>query len=178
MLIKFLRNLQSKPKNVRNNYAFGIATSFTGLVALVWFMGTVNQSALTGAEVTVNEEGTLFSNLIKQSKEQLANLKSVTKTEDNDSSAGDDSVRTEEDTRNPLNITLSQEDISTANENNPVVSQGYVATNIINSQGTTTINTFFGTTEPTYREVQIATTSSTSTKNQAIESTTTSGVGI
>lgn len=163
--MQFLYNLQKKPKFVRKNYALAFASTFTGVVALFWFLGTVNQNTLTGAEMAVSEENTPFSNLIKQSKEQLANVGESLgdgEVEENESEITNNNV-------NPLNISLSEEDIDIAKQNEPDPNRVYISTSTMKND-----NSLFGNNERVYQEVMIATTSSTSTRIKVDERATTS----
>ena len=163
--MQFIYDLQNKPKHVRNSYALAFASTFTGIVALVWFMNTASQGFLTSAELKINEGDTPFSNLLKQSKEQLANITGSIKEEKNESE--------KQENENPLNIALSEEDLEIAKQNQPDPTQVYISTSTTQNS-----NSLFGNTERVYREVMVATTSSSSTssstKNTVDESATTS----
>lgn len=160
--MQFLYNLQKKPKHVRNNYALALASTFTGMVALFWFVGTASQVSLSGSEVASNEERSPFSNLIKQSKEQLANVSGyLNKDEVKETEMSKENI-------NPLNITLNQEDIDIAKQNEPDPNQVYISTTTLKNDSSLFDN------KRTYREVMIATTSSSSTVNTVDESATTS----
>lgn len=155
--MQFFRNLQRKPKNVRINYAMIFASTFTGLVAIVWFMGTVNQGSLSMEQMAeVKEDSTPFANLFKQSKEQLANLKDSVQQDQGLESVENSAEEIKATNTNPMNITLSEEEIANLNKNQASSSSDY------NYISTTTMNS----NQPIYREVMIATTSSSSTKNQ------------
>lgn len=163
--MQFLYDLQNKPKHIRNGYALALASTFTGIVALVWFVGTASQGFLTSAELKISEGDTPFSNLIKQSKEQLANISGSTNKEEDKSEA--------QTGENPLNIALSEEDLEIAKQNQPDPTQVYISTSTIQNNN----NSLFGNSERVYREVMVATTSSSSassTKNAVDESATTS----
>lgn len=156
--MQFFRNLQRKPKNVRNHYAFALASTFTGVVALVWFVSTASQiSQSSNGEMASNDNGeSPFSNLIKQSKEQLANLKGSADDSGTEKKETEQSVDGIATNTNPMNITLSEEEISNlrANQASSSLHYNYISTTTINSN------------QPIYQEVMIATTSSSSTKNQ------------
>ncbi len=150
MLIRFFRHIRRQPKKVRNNYALGIAMTFTGIVALVWIVNTLNQGIVPEGELATNKESIPFSNLFKQTKEQFANLKEAEKSEDQNAETAT-STPTE---ANTFDLTLSQENIDALKQG-----QG-------TSSATTTNNYGFGTSStssrPIYQEVRIATTSSQS----------------
>lgn len=150
-MIKFIRELQRKPRHVKNNFAFAFASVFTGVVAMVWFYGVVNQNTTLSSETIMNEQTAPFSNLFKQSKEQLANISNSLKLEKG-TEVSEDSPEIES---NPMNITLSQEEIEKAKQNQPNEGQVYIASSTINNE-----NSLFKDPKPTYREIQIATTSS------------------
>ncbi len=162
--MQFFRNLQRKPKNVRQNYALAFSVAFTGVVASVWLMGMVTQSSFSGGKVVeAGEASTPFSNLFKQSKEQLANLKDSMKQQQTDVSTGSTTEEIDATNTNPMNITLSQEDIVSANGQQASSSYNYISTST---------NSFES--KPSSREVMIATTSSSSTKKQLEGSASTS----
>jgi len=156
--MQFFRNLQRKPKNVRNRYAFALASTFTGVVALVWFVSTASQiSQSNNGEMASNDNGeSPFSNLIKQSKEQLANLKGSADDSGTKKIETEQSVDGVATNTNPMNITLSEEEIANlrANQASPSSDYNYISTTTMNSN------------QPIYQEIMIATTSSSSTKNQ------------
>lgn len=74
--MKILRYLYSKPKTVRDQYAFMAALLFTSMIAGVWGVtGVVSgRYSLTQAEEQKNEEESspFFSTLVSQVKKQLA----------------------------------------------------------------------------------------------------------
>lgn len=74
---KFFQNIRKKPKAVRDNYAFGIAGSFTLVVVIIWVMARPTSGLLDGGNVANKdkEANSPFSTLIKESKAQLASLK-------------------------------------------------------------------------------------------------------
>lgn len=155
MITKLLKHLYRQPKNVRNNYAFGIATVFTGVVALVWLVSSPKQDFIP---LNISEGKTPFSNLLKQSKEQLASLKSAV-SESTEGVLNDQETKTEV-TGNASSIILSEEDIGIINENNqlaPATSSDNqnqdVETNPNNDTGSATSS------QSIYQEVQIITTS-------------------
>ncbi len=155
MITKLLKHLYRQPKNVRNNYAFGIATVFTGVVALVWLIGSPKQDFIP---LNISEGKTPFSNLLKQSKEQLASLKSAV-SESTEGVLNDQETKTEV-TGNASSIILSEEDIGIINKNNqlaPATSSDNqnqdVETNPNNDTGSATSS------QSIYQEVQIITTS-------------------
>jgi hypothetical protein len=72
---KFFQYIRRQPKSSRDNYAFGIAITFTALVLMVWvvarpsgenFVGVVSDEALNTSP---------FATLIKETKEKFAGVK-------------------------------------------------------------------------------------------------------
>jgi hypothetical protein len=70
---KFLRNIRQKPKAVREQYAFWMASGLTSVVAVVWVTTLINspfESNETPDEVTVVEPSTL-SNFMDVAQNQI-----------------------------------------------------------------------------------------------------------
>ncbi|MBP6924039.1 MAG: hypothetical protein KBC62_00160 [Candidatus Pacebacteria bacterium] len=66
--------LRKKPKHVRDNVAFGVASGFTFMVAIAWFLvGFGGESK--SPEITTEETNGAFSTLLKQIQEQVATVK-------------------------------------------------------------------------------------------------------
>ena len=127
-------------------------------------MGMVTQDSFAGGEVVeASEAGAPFANLFKQSKEQLANLKGSFQQDSVASSSGSTTEEIDATNTNPMNITLSQEEIVLLKDQQ--ASSSY-------SLHSTSTNSFGN--KPSSREVMIATTSSSSTKKQLDGSTSTS----
>lgn len=59
-----------QPKGVRNNYALGLAGTFTGIVALIWVVTKAGSVPLPVD--AVENAPSAFSTLIKETKEQAA----------------------------------------------------------------------------------------------------------
>lgn len=78
-LIKFLKQIRQKPKEVRSRYAFVFASVFTGIVALVWVMVVLpNKQILNNSKMTQENSTTSFwGDLFSQSKNQLASAIAV-----------------------------------------------------------------------------------------------------
>ena len=73
MIKKFLRNIRQKPKAVREQYAFWMASGLTSVVAVVWVTTLINspfESNETPDEVTVVEPSTL-SNFMDVAQNQI-----------------------------------------------------------------------------------------------------------
>ena len=82
MLFQFLDNLRQKPKQVRNQYAFGFALCSTVIIAGVWSLSLPSRFANLGNTAAVgNASSTVstvpFSGLFNQLKEQFAGAKEV-----------------------------------------------------------------------------------------------------
>ena len=97
----FLRNIRSKPKSVRNQYALGISLTFTGLVAAVWLFTGMNLDDNTVANVE-KSDASPFGNLTKQIKEQWATARESL-TEEATTTASTTIVE------DPLNLTITSE---------------------------------------------------------------------
>lgn len=97
----FLRNIRSKPKSVRNQYALGISLTFTGLVAAAWLFTGMNLDEATVANVETNDTSP-FGNLTNQIKEQWATARESL-TEEATSTASTTVVE------DPLSLTITPE---------------------------------------------------------------------
>ena len=163
--MKFLYNIQKKPKHVRQKYALGFASGFTALVAVVWFMNSVVHNPVLGDGMNdFGEGGKTFTNLFKQSKEQLANINDSIKEDSAEDLSASTTKENEATSTNPANIKLSQEEIDLVNS--------HQASSSYNNQLSTSTNYFNDKSIP--REVMIATTSSSSTKKQIEDKASTS----
>ncbi|MCB9811023.1 MAG: hypothetical protein H6779_04665 [Candidatus Nomurabacteria bacterium] len=178
ILARFFRYMRRQPKHVRSNYALAIATSFTGVVALVWFVTSINQGMVSSAEYAKSEGNSPFHNLLEQSKEQFANVKEAFKT----SEAKEEVVAersTAESGDNQLDITLNQEDLDIARSKTEQADE--YAASATNTSSMTGIASSSGTVknesvnQPAYREVQIMTTSGN--QNQKTPNSTTPAEG-
>ncbi len=77
MLIRFFSSVRKKPKEVRDQYAFWIALTVTGLVAIPWFFGLPTQLTSSSSEVAseplfssfLNEAGGRFSEVTESISE-------------------------------------------------------------------------------------------------------------
>lgn len=139
---KIFQYIRRRPKHVRDNYAFGLASAFTFTVLMFWVMSFSGGETQTPDGVVAQEKNIPFATLIKQSKEQFALLReavsSATTTEnENKTEASSVSVAT-----NTSQLILSPEDIAKAQAD---------------LQKSTTTNSLAS--EQVYQEVIIATTS-------------------
>lgn len=171
MLIRLFRHVRRQSKTVRNNYALGIAGTFTSIVALVWLMNNSHQSMVSSTDVALDKENVPFSNLFKQAKEQFAAIKAS-------STSTEDKIKEAEVVSTSTNIILSPEDIELAKKSQTLYYGGY-STTTSSSTATAgmiaTTTTTSNSSPPKYREVQIATTSSHTIKTDTNSTTTTGG---
>lgn len=104
---KLFKHISSQPKSRIDSYAFLVAGTFTGVVALIWaFSLPEKMDTISGAKEA--DSPAPFSNLIKETGEQLAAVK------DGLRSKKDDEVK--EDTASSTSIVLSEEEIVKAKE--------------------------------------------------------------
>ncbi len=68
---KFFQYINRKPKAVRDNYAFGIAAMFTGVVLMFWVIAQPNVEMVVSETDDVSSP---FSTLIKETKEKFSQL--------------------------------------------------------------------------------------------------------
>lgn len=106
---KFFQKIRKKPKAVRDNYAFGIAASFTLVVMLIWVVAKPAGSFLESGDVATKDKevNSPFSTLIKETKEQLASLKEATSKEGSETEATSTATTS-------AGMVLSQEDLNIA----------------------------------------------------------------
>jgi len=73
--MSFLGNLQNKSKETKSQYAFGIASVVTGLIAIVWISTVPAQFAkLNIKEATPEEKAPGLDSLISDTKSQLGSI--------------------------------------------------------------------------------------------------------
>jgi hypothetical protein len=96
----FLRNIRSKPKAVRTQYALAISATFTGVVAVIWIVTGMSLDLKTKEAVETGGQAP-FANLSKQIKEQWATVRAAMNT-----SGATTSPAVVED---PLTLTISPE---------------------------------------------------------------------
>ena len=148
---KIFRYLHRQPKHVRDGYAFGAAFVFTGVVFVFWIVSFPNLGSVGNGQtpVATKEGNSAFSTLLKQTKEQLAQLhSSVSDNGEGDGAASSTSVNAE--------IILSPEDIAKAQRN----------LQMVNDHTNSLLE------EEVAEEVMIATSSSEVADNQEVGSTT------
>jgi hypothetical protein len=165
MLIRLFRHVRGQSKAVRNNYALGIASTFTGIVALVWLMNSSHQSMVPSTDVALNKENAPFSNIFKQAKEQFAAIKAS-------STSTEEQIKETEAVSTSTNIILSPEDIELAKKSQSLYYEGYSTTTDSSTISSDTTKVTSNPSVTKYQEVQIATTSS-NVKTTSTNSTTT-----
>lgn len=139
---KIFQYIRRRPKHIRDNYAFGLASTFTFTVVMFWVMSFSTGEIKTQDETIAQEKNVPFATLIKQSKEQFALLReavSGTTTVEGETKTEVDLVTV---ATNTTQLILSPEDIAKAQED---------------LQKSTTTNSF--PPDKVYQEVIIATTS-------------------
>lgn len=138
---KIFQYIRRRPKHVRDNYAFGLASTFTFTVLMFWVMSFSGGETQAPDGVVAQEKNIPFATLIKQSKEQFALLReavsSTTTIASEDKAEVNGAVAT-----NTSQLILSPEDIAKAQAD----LQKSATTNSLAS-------------EQVYQEVIIATTS-------------------
>jgi hypothetical protein len=119
MLFQYLDTLRQKPKQTRNQYAFGFAVGFTFLIAGVWslslparFSNLGGMAAVGSASSTVST--TPFSGLVDQLKQQFAGVKDAIQAMPSTTSTpaqmpGSVSSSTQIETENALNMQINEE---------------------------------------------------------------------
>lgn len=109
----FFQHIRRQPKSVRDNYALGIAGSFTTIVVLLWVVAFPSEGLLDAPEPEV-EKLTPFATLISESKERIASFKNtLNSASSSDSQAA---VVTASTSTAPESIVLSDTDIALAVE--------------------------------------------------------------
>ncbi len=76
----YLTKLRQKPKHVRDNIAFGIASGITSIVAL-FLIFAVHGPKVVGEVSSSDNQPQLFQTLIDQAKEQVAATKASMKSQ-------------------------------------------------------------------------------------------------
>lgn len=115
---KLFQHIRRQPKHIRDNYAFGVAASFTALVLVFWGVARVD-NGLVDVNFVSDESKAPFATLIKESKERFSALKGNIASSSESQTAGainaGNSTTTE--SVNASNIILSNEEIETVNAN-------------------------------------------------------------
>lgn len=162
---KFFHYINKQPKQVRENYALGIASVFTMAVLLFWVASRFDILSLnaTEGEVSAMEESTSpFSTLLKESKEKFSSIKAsltqASKTTE-DTNAQVAAVINSSST-NPSGLILSEENLEEARFN------------LENSTVTDYLS------ERIYSEVMIATTSASALNEESCFEISTSSSGL
>lgn len=146
---KIFQHIRRQPKSVRDNYALGVAGSFTFVVMLLWLVALPSEGLLDEPEIAT-EKITPFATLMTESKKQFAALKAALNTA---SSTDTETTAAVNATTSPENIVLTESDIAVAQD-----------------KASTTAATSTNS-EPAYIEVMIGTTTdsraSSSTQNES-----------
>lgn len=136
MIRSTLRYIRQKPKAVRNQYALALASGFTAVVAVVWFMAQVPAPGIEvndEAVVETGESSRPFANLFKQAREQWAAVRG---------SVGTSTAPEVAKPEGPGTMTLTPETLADAVE----VEGDWTASATVTASAT-----------PPYREIQIMT---------------------
>jgi hypothetical protein len=158
MLFQFLDTVRQKPKQVRNQYAFGFALGCTVLIGGVWslslparFANLGNVAAVGSASSTLSTAP--FAGLVDQLKQQFAGAKEViqaipgaTSTRTNEQNSV--STSTQIETENALNLQINDENKTALQDSSSADGGTY----------------HLDTAESSYQMIIIATTSATSTR--------------
>jgi len=106
------QHIRRQPKSVRDNYALGIAGSFTSIILLLWIVDFPSEGLLD-ALTEETAKLTPFTTLISESKEKLAEIKASLNI-----ASGTDSLAAvvTAGTTTPEGIVLSDADIALALE--------------------------------------------------------------
>jgi hypothetical protein len=108
----FFRHIRTQPKEVRDRYAFGIASVFTAVVLVIWAVARFDAPHTIVAEGTPEKGVTMFSTLFNKSKEQLASLKSALSASTTPQAGGDEVQGSADATT----IVLTPEEVAAASE--------------------------------------------------------------
>ena len=109
---KLFQHIRRQPKNVRDNYALGIAGSFTLVVALLWVVAFPSEGLLDEPEITT-EKLTPFATLLSESKKKMAAIKDAMNTA---STTDTQTAAAVTATSSPESIVLTESDIAVAQE--------------------------------------------------------------
>ncbi len=141
---KIFQHIRRQPKNIRDNYALGIAGSFTFIVMLLWVVALPSEGLLDEPEIAA-EKLTPFATLVAESKKKIAAIKETLNTA---SSTDSQSATVVTATTSPENIVLTETDIAVAQDK-------------ASSTATTT------NPQPMYTEVMIGTTTDSRVSSSA-----------
>lgn len=104
---KLFRHISSQPKAKRDSYAFMVAGTFTGIVALIWAFSLPQKMGTVGDTPEANSAAP-FANLIKETVQQLAAVRDGLKSKKSELSPDTAASSTA--------IVLSPEEVSKAKE--------------------------------------------------------------
>ena len=114
---KIFRYLHRQPKHVRDGYAFGAASVFTGIVFMFWVVSFPGLGGVVGnqAPAATKEGNSAFSTLLKQTKEQLAQLHSSVSNEGVEDEVTSSTTVNAEIILSPEDIAKAQQDLQKGN---------------------------------------------------------------
>jgi len=163
--INLFRKIRQKPKHERDRYALLFASTFTGIIALVWSVHVFSKD-YAPKNPGDREKAFMFSGLIKQSKEQLAGVKNAVSqelpSEEVRNDSGEDTVRKE------FEINLTAEDVELARQrmNSTSSNDTYNSMDGFGSDTPTSTNTT-NSQNYQYQEIQIVTVPSATSSASA-----------
>lgn len=158
MVFQFLDNIRQKPRQARNQYAFGFAICLTLIIGGVWSLSLPSRLSNLGNVAAVGSASSTmstapFAGLFNQLKQQFAGAKDVIQaipgaTSTPLNSISPVSTSTQIQTENALNMQINEENKTTLDASSSATSDTYKPT----------------TTLPDHQTILIATTSSTTTR--------------
>lgn len=107
---KIFQHIRRQPKSVRDNYALGIAGSFTSIVVLLWVVAFPSEGLLDAPDEVAVEKTTPFATLISESKKRFVALKTSLQS----ASSSDSRAAVVTSTTTSSDIVLSEADIALA----------------------------------------------------------------
>jgi hypothetical protein len=116
---KFFQYINRQPKAVRDNYALGIAITFTALVLMVWVVARPGGEALVVEVISADEASSPFSTLLKETKEKFSNVRDSFAESEQDGETNNTQSATliNNNPTNPEEMVLTEEDIEIARQN-------------------------------------------------------------
>jgi len=75
MLFKILDKIRTKPKTVRNQYAFGVASVFTAILVVIWSLSLPAKFSDVNMAIKEDNNGIPFSGLLAQFKNKFNDAK-------------------------------------------------------------------------------------------------------
>lgn len=111
---KLFRHISSQPKAKRDSYAFMVAGTFTGIVALIWAFSLPGKMGTVGDTPEANSAAP-FANLIKETGEQLAAVRDGLKSKKSELSPENNAASSTAIVLSPEEISKAQEALETNN---------------------------------------------------------------